>query len=66
MIAEVRQQRQILAQLITRLKSKSELDRHDSLLFEFTSKEIEKSLHRVNKIISEELIKNYYENRFVN
>lgn len=65
-IAEVRQQRQVLGQLITRLKNKKDLDRHDSLLFEFTTREVEKSLDRVNKIISEELIKDYYENKFAN
>lgn len=65
-IAEVRQQRQVLGQLITRLKNKKDLDRHDSLLFEFTTREVEKSLDRVNKMISEELIKDYYESRFAN
>ncbi|HTL48425.1 MAG TPA: hypothetical protein VL688_10255 [Verrucomicrobiae bacterium] len=62
-IAEVRQQRQVLGQLINRLKQKKEFDRHDSFVFEFTTKEVEKSLRLVNKIVSEELIKELYHDK---
>lgn len=62
-IAEVRQQRQVLGQLINRLKQKKEFDRNDSFVFEFTTKEVEKSLRLVNKIVSEELIKELYDGK---